>query len=135
MMPIPGSECAKKWSHTLFSLPVTVILSLLLLWPTCALATTWYPVAETAQGQQLQLIDLDSVEPLGLGQVRVASIYIDRRSGESKQTSYVTEYDCQKRLFRDVLYNGSQGSMKWFPADPDPLNAATMDYLCSLMLQ
>jgi len=110
-----------------------VTLGLLLLWPTQALAITWYPTAEASQGQQQQLIDLDSIEFLGLGQVRVASLYLDRRSGTAKQTTYVTEYDCQKRQFRDVQYNDSRGSSEWFPVDSDPLNAATMDYLCTLI--
>lgn len=123
------------WNLALVMVTGSIVFSLSLLWPAYALAATWYPVAETAQGQQQQLIDLDSIEPLSLGQVRVASLYLDRRSGTLQQTTYVTEYDCQKRRFRDLLYNGSKGSMKWFPADPDPLNAATMDYLCSLIPQ
>jgi hypothetical protein len=98
-----------------------------------ALATTWYPVAEASQGKQQQLIDLDSIEPLGAGQVRVASIYFDRGSGKQTQTTYVTEYDCQRRRFRDVQYNGPTGSSSWLPVDPDPLNAAAMDYVCNLI--
>ncbi len=111
----------------------TATIGLLLLWPAPALATTWYPVAEASQGQQQQLVDLDSIEPLGMGQVRVASIYIDRRSGKAEQTTYITDYDCQRRWFRDVRYNGEAKPLDWFPVDPDPLNAAAMDYVCNLL--
>jgi hypothetical protein len=109
------------------------IVILLLLWPAPALATTWYPVAAASQGQQQQFVDLDSVQPLGLGQVRVASYYIDSRSGIPQQTSYLTDYDCRRRWFRDVEYNGPTGSSAWMPVDPDPLNAAAMDYVCNLV--
>ncbi len=61
-----------------------------------------------------------------------ASLYVDRRSGVVEQTTYITEYNCQKRQFRDVQYDGSKGNSQWFPVDPDPLNASTMDYLCNL---
>lgn len=108
------------------------ILCLLLLWSSPAPASTWHSVAEDAQGQQQQLIDLDSIEFLGKNQVRVASLYVDRRSGVVEQTTYITEYNCQKRQFRDVQYDGSKGNSQWFPVDPDPLNASTMDYLCNL---
>ena len=109
------------------------VMGLLLIWPDVALATTWYPVAEVSQGKQQQLVDLDSIEPLGMGQVRVASIYIDRRSGKAEQTRYITDYDCPKRWFRDVRYNGETNHTAWLPVDPDPLNAATMEYVCSLL--
>ena len=62
------------------------VMALTLVW--IALTLVWcpwpwrlpgYPVAEASQGKQQQLVDLDSIEPLGSGQVRVASIYLDRR--------------------------------------------------------
>lgn len=110
-----------------------VWIALTLVWCPLALAVTWYPVAEASQGKQQQLVDLDSIEPLGSGQVRVASIYLDRRSGELQKTTYITDYDCQQRRFRDVQYSGPTGSSAWLPVDPDPLNAAAMDYVCSLI--
>ena len=47
-----------------------VWIALTLVWCPLALAVTWYPVAEASQGKQQQLVDLDSIEPLGSGQVR-----------------------------------------------------------------
>jgi hypothetical protein len=99
-----------------------------------ALATTWYPVAEASGGQQQQFVDIDSIEPLGLGQVRVGSYYIDRRSGTPQRTDYLTEYDCPGRRFRDVEYHGPVGSRRWLPVDPDPLNSAAMEYVCAIAL-
>ncbi|WP_035985680.1 hypothetical protein [Leptolyngbya sp. KIOST-1] len=97
-----------------------------------ALAATWYRVAETSQGQQQQFVDLDSVEWLSPGHVRVSSYYVDRRSGSPQRTDYVTEYDCDRRRFRDVEFQGPVGSRGWLPVDPDPLNLAAMDYVCAV---
>ncbi|MBE9156673.1 hypothetical protein IQ265_07505 [Nodosilinea sp. LEGE 06152] len=101
-------------------------------YPTSALATTWYPVAETSQGQQQQFVDLDSVEFWGQGHVRVGSYYVDRRSGAPQRTDYLTEYDCDRRRFRDVEFSGPVGSRGWMPVDPDPLNSAAMEYVCAI---
>lgn len=123
------------WRPLVFK-PVGLALLLglsLLIWPTLAQAATWYPVAEATQGQQQQFVDIDSIQPLGLGQVRVGSYYIDRRSGSAQRTTYVTEYDCRRRQFRDVQYDGPVGSSTWQPVDPDPLNAAAMEYVCGFL--
>ncbi|MBE9113596.1 hypothetical protein IQ273_29930 [Nodosilinea sp. LEGE 07298] len=115
---------------------VTLLLGLVLMLPispTSAMATTWYSVAEASQGQQQQFVDLDSVESLGLGHVRVGSYYVDSRSGEPQRTDYLTEYDCDRRRFRDVEFNGPVGSDRWLPVDPDPLNSAAMEYVCAMV--
>ncbi|MBE9135896.1 hypothetical protein IQ254_01535 [Nodosilinea sp. LEGE 07088] len=95
-------------------------------------ATTWYPVAAASQGQQQQFVDIDSIELLGSGQVRVGSYYIDRRTERPQRTDYLTEYDCLRRRFRDVAFDGPVGSDRWQPVDPDPLNSAAMDYVCAI---
>ncbi len=100
--------------------------------PQSALATTWYPVAEASQGQQQQFVDIDSIEPMDLGHVRVSSYYVDRRSGSAQRTTYLTEYDCPGRRFRDVEFDGPVGSNRWMPVDPDPLNTAAMEYVCAI---
>ncbi|WOD41268.1 hypothetical protein [Nodosilinea sp. E11] len=111
-------------------------LGLVLVWamyPASAGAATWYPVAEASRGQQQQFVDIDSVEPLGQGHVRVGSYYVDSRSGKPQRTDYLTEYDCDRRRFRDVEYSGPVGSSGWLPVDPDPLNSAAMEYVCGLV--
>lgn len=116
---------------------VVLWLGLGLCWaihPASALATTWYPVAEASQGQQQQFIDIDSVEFLGSGHVQVSSYYVDSRAGEPQRTDYLTEYDCDRRRFRDVEFNGPVGSQGWMPVDPDPLNSAAMEYACAMAL-
>ncbi|MBW4485135.1 MAG: hypothetical protein KME14_21570 [Tildeniella torsiva UHER 1998/13D] len=114
------------------------VLGLALIWaayPTRALAATWQAVAEASQGQQQQFVDIDSIEPIGRGHVRVGSYYIDRRSGQPQRTDYLTEYDCDRRRFRDVEFNGPVGSDRWLPVDPDPLNSAAMEYVCGIIAQ
>lgn len=117
---------------------VAFVLGLVLTWaiyPTSALATTWQVVAEASQGQQQQFVDIDSIEPVGQGHVRVGSYYIDRRSGQPQRTDYLTEYDCDRRRFRDVEFDGPVGSDRWMPVDPDPLNSAAMEYACGIIAQ
>ncbi|MGB3201794.1 MAG: hypothetical protein WBA99_12885, partial [Nodosilinea sp.] len=106
-------------------------LVLVLGWAMCpasAGATNWYSVAEASQGRQQQFVDLDSIQSLGAGHVRVGSYYVDRRSGTPQRTDYLTEYDCDRRRFRDVEFNGPVGSSGWMPVAPDPLNSAAMEY-------
>lgn len=117
---------------------IAFVLGCSLIWviyPGSALAITWYPVAKASQGQQQQFVDIDSIEPLGLGHVRVGSYYVDRRSGQPHRTDYLTEYDCDRRRFRDVEFDGPVGSDRWMPVDPDPLNSAAMEYVCEAIAQ
>ncbi|MEA5450267.1 hypothetical protein VB780_16930 [Leptolyngbya sp. CCNP1308] len=117
---------------------VALVLGLALTWavyPTSALAATWQAVAEASQGQQQQFVDVDSIEPRGQGHVRVASYYVDRRSGQPQRTDYLTEYDCDRRRFRDVEFNGPVGSDRWMPVAPDLLNSAAMEYVCEAIGQ
>jgi hypothetical protein len=100
--------------------------------PQSSLAVTWHPVAEASQGQQQQFVDIDSIEPMGLGHVRVSSYYVDRRSGSAQRTDYLTEYDCPQGRFRDVEVDGPVGSHSWMPVAPDPLNTAAMEYVCAI---
>jgi len=114
---------------------IALSLALCLAWaiyPASAWATNWRPVAEASQGQQQQFVDIDSVELLSQGHVRVGSYYVDSRSGAPQRTDYVTEYDCDRRRFRDVEYNGPVGSSGWLPVAPDPLNSAGLEYVCGL---
>jgi hypothetical protein len=125
---------AKRWAMGLLASAVVLLLGAIAVFaaPPSALATTWYSVAEASQGQQQQFVDIDSVEPVGLGHVRVSSYYIDRRSGSAQRTAYLTEYDCFARRFRDVEFDGPVGSDRWMPVAPDPLNTAAMEYVCAL---
>ncbi|MGF1568537.1 MAG: hypothetical protein ACFCVD_10790 [Nodosilinea sp.] len=116
------------------------ILTVLLAWvslcamalsqPSPALAATWHAVAEVAQQQQF--VDVDSIQTSGQGRVQVSSYYLDKRSGEPQRTTYRTEYDCDRRRFRDVEYSGPVGNSTWSPVDPDPLNTAAMEYVCAV---
>lgn len=111
---------------------LAAIALLVLAHPAIVLAATWVPVAEASQGQQQQFVDVDSITVLGPGQVQASSYYVDRRAGSPQRTTYLTEYDCQGRRFRDVVFDGPVGSAQWQPVDPDPLNRAAMDFACAI---
>lgn len=133
------------YSHRLGKPPIAILVTLrrgaialllglalaLGLVPSPAQAAAWYPVAEASQGHQRQFVDLDSIQFLGRGQVRASSYYIDSRSGAPERTDYLTEYDCDRRRFRDVEFNGPVGSHRWLAVDSDPLNSAAMEYVCA----
>jgi hypothetical protein len=99
--------------------------------PNVAWASQWYPVAETPQADQEQFVDLDSIQALGQQRVRVHSYYLDHRQGNDHRTTYITEYDCGHRWFRDVVYNEANQPLSWHRVDPDRLNTATMEYVCT----
>lgn len=112
---------------------IALLLGLCLSWfiyPASAWATAWHSVAE-GQGQQ-QFVDVDSIEFLGQGRVQVGSYYVDRRTQPPQRTDYLTEYDCDRRRFRDVEFDGPVGSRSWMPVGPDPLNSAAMEYACAM---
>ncbi|HIK46388.1 MAG TPA: hypothetical protein IGR64_16130 [Leptolyngbyaceae cyanobacterium M65_K2018_010] len=93
-------------------------------------ATQWHLVASEDQNLQQQFVDLDSIQDLGHGRARVNSYYLDRRSNSVVKTTYVTDYDCPSRQFRDVVVNAPEKPMDWQPLGPDPLNRATMEFTC-----
>ncbi|MBD2105341.1 hypothetical protein [Nodosilinea sp. FACHB-13] len=131
---VPWPWRLAQWMVSLMALVLGCSLNWAI-YPDSALATTWYSVAETGQGQQQQFVDIDSIEPLDWGHVRVGSYYVDRRSGQPQRTDYLTEYDCDRHRFRDVEFNGPVGSDRWMPVDPDPLNSAAMEYACATIAQ
>jgi hypothetical protein len=48
-------------------------------------------------------------------------------------TRYTTQYDCTHRQFRDVRVNLQPGSLTWLDLPGDPLNTATLNYVCELL--
>lgn len=61
----------------------------------------------------------------------VQSLYVDQRRQPAQRTTYQTEYRCQTREFRDVVYNGQPGDLVWHSVESDPLNAQTLDHVCA----
>ncbi|MFH7244102.1 MAG: hypothetical protein ACHWZW_14780 [Spirulina sp.] len=99
------------------------------IWGTSAWAGNWLPV--TPAGLEQQFIDVDSIQPQPGGTVQVRSLYLNQRQQPAQRTTYLTEYRCQDRQYRDVEYNGQPGDLTWHSVAGDPLNAQTLDYVCS----
>lgn len=135
LVMIPGWRWG--WSRVRLGLMMVGLGVLLGSFALPAEATTWYLVEEARQGQQQQYVDLDSVVPLGHS-IQVRSLYISRPADPPDPTTaatevlYLTEYDCQHRLFRDMQRNGQPLEPQWFGVEGDPLNGATLDYVCAL---
>jgi hypothetical protein len=98
-------------------------------WGTLAWAGNWLPV--TPAGLEQQFIDVDSIQPQPEGTVQVRSLYLNQRQQPPQRTTYLTEYRCQERQYRDVEYNEEAGDLTWHSVNGDPLNAQTLDYVCA----
>lgn len=94
-----------------------------------AWASPWVPV--TPSGLEQQFIDAESVQTMPGGTVQVRSLYVNQQQQPARRTTYLTEYRCQTREFRDVEYNGEPGDLTWHLVTGDVLNAQTLDYVCA----
>lgn len=104
-----------------------------LIWSYPAEAIPWQPV--TPAGLEQQFIDPASIQTGPEGTVQVRSLYLDQRQSPAQHTTYITEYRCQTREFRDVEYDGQPGNLTWQSVATDPLNAQTLDYVCAQVAQ
>lgn len=94
-----------------------------------AWASDWLPV--TPPGLEQQFIDAASIQTLPGGTVQVHSLYLNQRQQPAQRTTYITEYQCETRQFRDLEYDGKPGGPTWYSVDGDALNAQTLDYVCA----
>lgn len=110
--------------------PWTIGLGLMIsLWGLPAWASDWVPV--TPPDLEQQFIDPASLEHRPGDILRVRSLYVDRRAPTVQHTTYLTEYRCPERLFRDLDSDGQPGGHPWQSVAADPLNAQTLDYVCA----
>lgn len=93
-----------------------------------ASATTWQAVAQSEDGQQLQYVDVESIEQVGAIR-RLKSYWLDKQRPDS-QTYAVTEYHCDRQQYRDLELNGQAQTSDWQSIQNDRLNQAVMDYAC-----
>lgn len=91
-------------------------------------ANHWQMVAQSADRQQVQYVDLDSIAQTG-AIVRLQTYWMDQRQPDAK-TYALTEYHCDHQQFRDLELNGKPHHGDWQTIQADPLNAAVMDYVC-----
>ncbi|HEY9615822.1 MAG TPA: hypothetical protein V6C64_03215 [Microcoleaceae cyanobacterium] len=94
-----------------------------------AATNQWQMVAQSADHQQVQYIDLNSLAQTG-AIVRLQTYWMDQRQPEAK-TYAVTEYHCDRQQFRDLELNGQPHQGDWQTIQADPINEAVMEYVCS----
>jgi hypothetical protein len=90
----------------------------------------WQLTAQSADGLAQQYVDLNSLRPgEAAHQWRVDSYFTERKANEQVRADYVTLYDCDRQLYKDL---GSKAvpAPDWGSAEADPLNRATMTFVC-----
>lgn len=118
-------------------LPMLRLFSLMLaftLWVTApAQAAQWQLTGQltgqSADGFSQQYVDLDSLR--GRGSIWTVDSYFTEQTSQGQWTraDYVTKYDCDRHLYKDIAPDGTEADT-WGDALADPLNRATMDYVC-----
>lgn len=100
-----------------------------------AQASDWQLMGESGLAQQYA--DLDSLAQdfgaEGRSIWRVRSYFVARNpvDGSRVRVDYWTRYDCDRQLYQDIATDASEaGSSAWGDAVADPLNRATMVYVC-----
>ena len=127
---------------------------------TPAWAVQWQLTGQSADGLAQQYVDLDSVRGAGslwtvnsyfleqpesvkLPELTEQPELVERQNLTEKpvgaqlgqegiashRVDYVTKYDCDRQLYQDVAPDGRE-SDHWGDASADPLNQATMTYVC-----
>ena len=109
-----------------------------------AQAAQWHLTGQSDDGLSQQYVDLDSLR--GSGDLWTVDSYftevIESALGgpsQSVRADYITKYDCASlqaglpHRYKDIAPDGSE-SEQWGDAAADPLNQATMDYVCIQMV-
>lgn len=129
-MDITGYVAALKWHIQRISLLLGVSSCLCLGWfaGPAAAANNWQMIAQSADHQQSQYVDLNSIAQTGTI-VRLQTYWMDQRQPDAK-TYALAEYHCDRQQFRDLELNGEPHQGDWQTIQADPLNATVMDYVC-----
>ncbi len=93
-------------------------------------AVTWKAIATPLDPQHIQYVDLESIEIVTDRIVRLNSYWMDIQQPDSR-TDAVTEYQCDRALYRDMELNGQPQTQPWGDVTADPLNQAVMEYACN----
>jgi len=92
----------------------------------------WQLTGQSTDGLAQQYVDLNSIQPYGEAaahQWSVESYFTERKVNEQVRADYVTLYDCDRHLYKDVNAEGIPAP-SWGAATADPLNQATLDFVC-----
>lgn len=112
---------------------------------------TWQLTGQSADGLAQQYVDLNSMQGRD-GYWLVHSYYVEQRNVEQRseeagrvdplRADYLTLYDCNRQRYRDLetdsdlapnldrILLDSIPESSWGSATADPLNQATLDYVC-----
>ncbi len=104
--------------------------------PAQAVAThQWQLTGESADGLAQQYVALDSIRPgEAASQWIVDSYFTEQKANETVRADYVTLYDCDRHRYKDINAEGLPVG-EWGDATADPLNLATMDYVCQHLVE
>ncbi|NJN31842.1 MAG: hypothetical protein HC824_16495 [Synechococcales cyanobacterium RM1_1_8] len=98
-------------------------------------AENWQLTGQTANGLARQYVDLNSITGSAPFWT-VHSYFIEQRAdGQADgpiRADYLTLYDCDRQRYKDIAPDGT-AAPTWGDAAADPLNQATMDYVCGQM--
>lgn len=96
-----------------------------------AWAEAWTLVVTSEDGVQQQYVDVESIQRSRQG-VTLKTYWTDAHNPDDL-TYAITEYDCDRQLFRDIELNGKPHQTAWYELGEDKLNRAVMDYSCPLI--
>ncbi len=121
---------AKTW-QTLLALVMFTLLSLAS--PSQAAIQAehdWKLMGQSPDGQSQQYADLNSIRAGDENQQWIVDSYFtERKANQTWRADYVTLYDCDRHLYKDINSDGVP-AVAWGSAQADPLNQATMDFVC-----
>ena len=107
------------------------VCGLFIAMPAQAAAThPWQLTGDSADGLAQQYVALDSIRPgEAASQWIVDSYFTEQKANETVRADYVTLYDCDRHRYKDINADGFPTG-NWGDAMADPLNLATMDFVC-----
>ncbi len=97
-----------------------------------AVTHQWQLTGESADGLAQQYVDLNSIRSQGnpaRHQWIVDSYFTQHKLNQDVRSDYVTLYDCDRHRYKDINADGLPAG-DWGDALTDPLNLATMDFVC-----
>lgn len=95
----------------------------------------WQLTGQSPDGLAQQYVDLNSMRSNGNPEQHqwiIDSYFIDRRFNGEVRADYVTVYDCDRYLYKDMNSDGNSAA-EWGDAQADPFNLATMTYVCQYL--
>lgn len=126
----------KNTWQKLLAMALVSLTLLLLVAPAQATAQTgpdWKLMGQSPDGRSQQYADLNSIQAGEENQQwLVHSYFTEHQANQQVRADYVTLYDCDRQRYKDVNPDGIP-AVDWGSAQADPLNQATLDFVCDRM--